>query len=239
MFVIPSNVTAISFDIWNTLLRGNKEFTGPRLRLIFDMLGYTGLSTASLVNAYKITGPLSDLKSETTGVDCGMDERLASMYQELGITDKVPSSEYLSTIQVAIGELRRQQEFMPTLIEPDLLITLETLCDRGYGIGLLSNTGMDNGMSMVPILRDLGIWPLVDTAVFSSDDGRAKPNLEIFWRIAEELHAEPHEVLHIGDNTTADYRAIEAGLQAVVYSPNGSTRLPHIKSMKELLNPVN
>jgi HAD superfamily hydrolase (TIGR01509 family) len=152
----------------------------------------------------------------------------------LDIDAPVPDAATISAIQVKVGALRCQPEYLPVLIEPDLLHTLQALSDQGFVLGLLSNTGMDNLQVMEPVLKTLGLWNLFTVFVFSSEDGRAKPNPDLFRHMANEFGLEPNRVLHIGDNTNADYRAIEAGMNAVVYAPKGS-ELPHITSMGELL----
>ena len=136
--------------------------------------------------------------------------------------------------QAKTGELRHQPTFMPSFIADDLPHTLAMLQDHGFVLGLLSNTGMDDRQVMEPILIQLGLWDMFQAHVFSSDDGRAKPNPGLFRLTAAMLRAAPHEVLHVGDNTNADYRAIQAGLHAVVYAPTGS-EYPHITSMRQLL----
>lgn len=232
---VPEAVTHLSFDIWNTLLRGNKEFTRPRLALIFELLGFPEWDAEQLRVAYLDTSDYFDDLSEETGLDYGMPDRLRRMYILLGIEQSVPGRDALAAIQRQVGRLRVDDRFMPPLTEPDLVETLTRLRDSGYRLGLLSNTGMDDRYVMQPVLEKLGIWQLCDAAIFSSEDGRAKPSPELFLHMAEKFDAKPGHVLHIGDNTNADYRAREAGLEAVVYAPKGSATHPFITSMRILL----
>jgi HAD superfamily hydrolase (TIGR01662 family) len=238
VYTVPTGVKAISFDIWKTLLNGNKAFTRPRLRLIFDMLGYTGLDVEQLRNAYRAADKFYNSESERLGRDFGMADRLSMMFEVLGIDAPVPDASAIEAIQAEVVKLRLQPEYMPTFTEPDLPQTLQELRKQGYSLGLLSNTGIDNRQVMEPVLRALGIWDLFDVAMFTSDDGRAKPNPELFRHTAKELNAEPTQVLHVGDNANADCRAAEAGLHAVLYSQKGEPEgnsYPFITSMKELL----
>lgn len=234
MYSIPAGVSALSFDIWATLLKGNKAFTVPRLQLIFELLGHSAIDGEVLRGAYLQADRFYNKESEITGLDYGMWERLQSMYVALGITTPVPDPDKVSAIQAEVGALRLQEQYMPSFIEPDLPATLAALRDCGYRLGLLSNTGMDNQQVMEPILAKLGIYDFFEVKIFSSADGRAKPNPDLFRRVAKEFDVQPKAVLHIGDNTNADYRATEAGLHAVLYAPNGS-ELVHITTMKELL----
>ena len=235
MYVIPDGVKVIDFDIWLTLLNGNSAFTVPRLQRMFAMLDHAGINDEILRNAYRAADGFYNKESERTGLDYGLRERLAHMFRTLDIDDRIPNNIGLATIQAQVATMRLREEYMPSFIEPDLPATLEALCDQGYRLGLLSNTGIDNEQVMEPVLRKLGIWHFFEVAMFSSVEGLAKPNPKLYDRLVNKFGVEHQEVLHVGDNTNADYRAIEAGLQAVVYAPNGVEDYPHIRSMKELL----
>lgn len=239
MFTIPAEVKALSFDIWGTLLYGNRNATLPRLRVVFSQLGHDNIEPVALRKAYLTAERHYNDLAEEEGLDHGMAARIDMMYRELGILDKVPGAERLATIQSEVSKLRQLPEYLPFLIEADLPGTLEALRAQGYTLGLLSNTGMDNGQVMRPIMDKLGILEYFKVQVFSADDGRAKPNPELFLDTVKKLGVEPSEVLHIGDNVNADYRgATEAGLHGVVYSSTGLHGIdkPHITTMKELLS---
>jgi HAD superfamily hydrolase (TIGR01549 family) len=234
MFTVPNEVTSISFDIWSTLLYVNKAGSRPRLRLIFDFLGFPETDIDLLWTAYLEADGFYNDEAERTGQDYGMAERLGSMFKILGIASQPPQAQTIRKIQALVATQKLRPEYLPTLIEPDLPATLEALRNQGYTLGLLSNTGMNNSQVMEPILKALGIWHFFDVAVFSSDDGRAKPNPDLFRYMARRLGTVPRQTLHVGDNIIADYRATEAGLHAVLFAPRGS-HLPHIRSTKDLL----
>ncbi|MFZ1301980.1 MAG: HAD family hydrolase [Candidatus Microsaccharimonas sp.] len=234
-FTVPAEVTCLSFDIWKTLLNGNAEFTRPRMALLFELLGHEGLDVELLRRAYLDGSKTLDKVMEDTGIDQGMRPRIQAMYDYLGIEGVIPDDEQLKVIQRQVGQLRLDARYMPTLIESDLIDTLQQLKAAGYRLGLLSNTGFDDRSVMEPVLTKLGLWELFDVALFSSEDGRAKPNPELFLHMVDSFDVLPEQVLHIGDNVNADYRAWEAGLEVVVYAPEGNDQYPSITSMKGLL----
>lgn len=234
MFTIPRDVTAISIDIWNTLLRGNPAFTRPRLGLIFDLLGHEDYDIEKVVEAYRHADRTLDRESERTGLDYDMPDRLVIMYRLLKIDRALPGDAAIKNIQAQTGKLRLEPRYMPSLVEPTSPATLEKLRSRGIFLGLLSNTGMDNGSTMVPVLQALGIWEHFHAAIFSSDVGLAKPNGSLFRTMAAKLRSETEHTMHIGDNEVADFQAHLAGLHAYVYAPDGSN-FPHIRSLEELL----
>lgn len=235
VFTVPAGVTCLSFDIWRTLLVGNPEFTRPRLTLLFELLGWPGRDVEALREAYLASDRHFDDLSEETGLDYPLGPRVQHMLDRLGIDDSAPAPQVISAIQTQLGALRLVDAYMPTLTEPDLVDTLTRLRDGGYRLGLLSNTGLDNEQVMRPVLEKLGIWQLCDVHLFSSEEGIAKPNPALFHRMAGRFGVRPGEVLHIGDNANADYRAVEAGLASVLYAPQGDTTLTSIRSLRELL----
>lgn len=234
MYTIPSNIKVISYDIWNTLIRGNKAFAPARMTCLIEELNLE-VDPAELLAAYRTADKQLDLASDTTGNDFGLADRVEIMSDlldlGLGRLDHVT----VARLQHKLGELRRCPEYMPSLIEPDLVRTLEAQAHAGYRLALVSNTGMDNGTAMRPTLDSLGILGQVTQALFSSDEGVAKPNPLIYQRLCDLMQVEPHEILHIGDNVRADYKgARAAGCQALVFAPGGS-ELPHITTMKDLI----
>lgn len=236
MPAIPIGVSAFNFDMWGTLISGNHEFAVARLRLISRLLGLGSFTDEQLWNVYLQADLYFNARSENEGIHYGLPHRLVSMYESLGIRTSVPGDSALDSIQSEVGRLRLEARYMPTFIEPDAPETLQALIDQGYALGLLSNTGMDSQLGLEPVLRKLGIWRLFKSVIFSSEDSRAKPNSMLFHDACYALNEEPEAVLHVGDRESADYPAKHAGLHAFLFDPTGRSALPHIRSLKELLD---
>lgn len=239
MYTMPPDVRAISFDIWKTLLNANSSYSWPRLELVFGYVGILGYGQEAITAAYKRAEKHFNQISERTRRDTGMSERLEFMFRELGITDTaVPDKQTIIELQRQSGILRLRPAYLPALTEPDLLTTLRALKSGGYKLGTLSNTGMGDCHAVKPILKHYGLDELLDVMLFSCEDGRAKPSQGLFQRMAAEFGEAPVDVLHVGDNAHADYQATDAGLQAVLYAPQGTPEgwVGHfITSMKQLL----
>lgn len=83
---------------------------------------------------------------------------------------------------------------------------------RGLRVAVVSN--FDS--RLLPILRELGFEDLLDTVVYSTGCGAAKPDPRIFLHALELLAATPQTALHVGDSLDADYHgASAAGMTAV------------------------
>jgi putative hydrolase of the HAD superfamily len=95
---------------------------------------------------------------------------------------------------------------------PEVHGVLESVRRRGLRVGVVSN--FDSRLP--PILRELGLAPLMDTIVYSTGCGAAKPSPRIFHHALEQLGATPESTLHVGDSLSADFNgAGAAGLKAV------------------------
>jgi len=116
---------------------------------------------------------------------------------------------------------------------------LESVRRRGLRIAVVSN--FDSRLP--PILRKLGLAPLVDTIIYSTGCGAAKPSPRIFHYTLEQLGVTPKSTLHVGDSLSADFDgAGAAGLKAVHLNradgiPEGVFPvIRHLGELEELLD---
>jgi len=116
-------------------------------------------------------------------------------------------------------------------VYPESRQVLKSARARGLGIAVISN--FDSRLT--PILRELGIEELVDSVVYSTGCGAAKPDKRIFNHAMETLGSTPETTLHVGDNLHADYHgATAAGMTAVYLNRRGSTVEDAIASVRHL-----
>ncbi|HEY7779731.1 MAG TPA: HAD-IA family hydrolase [Ktedonobacterales bacterium] len=83
---------------------------------------------------------------------------------------------------------------------PDALPVLGTLRGRGYTMGVVS----DWGMSLVPIIAELGLTRYFDFAVVSAAVQHAKPHPTLFETALRRADAIPDYAVHIGDSYVLD-----------------------------------
>ena len=86
---------------------------------------------------------------------------------------------------------------------------LESLRDRGLKLGLVSNA-FDPPALLHRDLERLGVAQRLDTAVFSSEVGRRKPERPIFDRALETLGAAAGRTLFVGDTLATDIAGADA-----------------------------
>ena len=89
----------------------------------------------------------------------------------------------------------------------DAHTTLAFLSQR-YPVVAVSNGNAD--------VHRVGIGHYFKASISAKDFGVPKPDVRIFCAAAQAAQVQPHEVLHIGDDATADAQgALAAGMQAV------------------------
>lgn len=124
---------------------------------------------------------------------------------------------------------------------PQAAEVLRTLRARGKGVYLLSNA---QATFTVPELNKLGLIPLFDGIVLSSDVGVKKPDQAIFQQLLIQYGLRPETCLMIGNDGTADIQGAAAvGMESryihTDISPDRLASLPkscrEIRSLRELL----
>lgn len=204
-------IRVVSFDVWGTLLRGNPRFKARREALAAEAFGTDVAVTA---RAMAVADDEMDTETLRTGGQFGGAERL---HRTAGILGVPPLTETaLAAVEARITEALRRDP--PALTEADVPATLARIRAAGLDLAVTSNTGFLTGTGMRPTLEALGLR--VDHHVFSDEVGHAKPAGAVFARLTSLTGCRPAEILHVGDNYTADVRGARgAGLRALWYRP--------------------
>ncbi len=100
-------------------------------------------------------------------------------------------------------------------VEPEVLAVLERLRAEGFRLGLVSNVSLRPDLMRQDLDR-LGIGPLLDGSVFSSEIGVRKPDPRIFQEALQRLGAEPAGTAFVGDRLYDDVGGAQtAGMRAI------------------------
>lgn len=155
-------------------------------------------------------------------------------------------NEFLSTLQVQLTnkecieaidhfytEYRQQLHTEDSLRE-----TLIELRNRGYRLGVISNTCYFDDV-MKHCFARANIFELFETYTFSYGIGICKPRVEIFQTALTKMHVDPSDCLMVGDNYKVDLEsALELGMNAILYDRMNSQNdkeIMVITSIRELL----
>jgi len=108
-------------------------------------------------------------------------------------------------------------------VYPDARSTLHELRNRGYAIGLLSNTWWAAAWHNADLAAH-GLEDLLDVAVYTSDLQRSKPHATAFLRVSDALGVDPAGCVMVGDRPIDDISgALGVGMRAV-HKTNGRPR---------------
>jgi putative hydrolase of the HAD superfamily len=93
--------------------------------------------------------------------------------------------------------------------------TLAALRDRGYRVGLISNTIWPAEIHLED-LAEIGVLPYLEHLIFSGEAGVWKPQRQVFERALEALDAAPGQAVFVGDSPREDIRGAQGvGMRAV------------------------
>jgi putative hydrolase of the HAD superfamily len=210
------NYSHLSFDLWLTLIRSNPEFKKKRNLLFKDFfeINYSIERVNEVVRYYDV---LCNSINEKTGLNLNTYEIYYLILNALEVDLNVNGRERL-------GEFYNETEvlflnYKPELIFPDIKLQFEEMVTEGKSINILSNTGFINGKTLRKILSFYELEGFISFQIYSDEVGYSKPNNEIFQLVFDQVNktkeTQKKEILHIGDNSIADYNgAVNFGFDA-------------------------
>ncbi len=100
-------------------------------------------------------------------------------------------------------------------VDPEAASVLTLLRERGYRLGLLSNTWWAADWHNADLATH-GLASLLDAIVYTSDLPHSKPHRSVFQEVARRLDVRPDECVMIGDRMVDDVSgALEVGMRAI------------------------
>lgn len=97
-------------------------------------------------------------------------------------------------------------------LHPEIISMLSSLKEKGILIGLISNCFPEEEA----VIRKSELFPYFDAAMFSSEQGVVKPDVEIYKRCMKALSVNAEECLYIGDGGSDELEAArDIGMKAV------------------------
>ena len=99
-------------------------------------------------------------------------------------------------------------------VEQDAALTLKTLGDKGYRLGLISNAGDDADVQT--LVDNANLRDYFDLIITSAAEGIRKPSVHIFHKMLNYWGIEPSQAAMVGDTLSADILgARKAGLYSI------------------------
>jgi len=212
-------ITAITFDLWQTLLLDNRDLGRARAQVRLE----------GAQQALEQFGEPYDLEHirEAYRTCYRRCQQIRSQNRDVSFQDQVE----IFIDNISPGLVRRlPQETLreilrayadsffvhPPVPHEAALTVLSSVRDMGLKIGLISNTGMTPGVAFRKFLEQHGMLKYFDVLTFSDEVQLAKPAEEIFLMTLRELAAAPGESIHIGDHVVNDVvGAKQSGMKTI------------------------
>ena len=209
-------IRVITFDFYNTLVK----FWPPLEEIQQVACWKMGLSVSrdEIRRGYAKADILFNRANEDEPLSQRSPERRTEFFAEYeqvilqtaGVPVSVGLARQIWALAIAVPK-----EFTPF---QDTMPALESLRERGYRLGVITNLRADLG----PLIRRAGLEGILDFSVTSVQAGIEKPHPPIFQEALRRAGVAPEDVLHIGDQVRSDVAgARDMGMQAALLDRGG------------------
>ncbi len=225
-----ARITAVTFDLWQTLLMDTQEQGRARMQVRLDgavaALAKAGreIDPEQVREAYRACYRTCHAIREEEK-DVSFDQQVAFFIEHIeeGLLESLPQ-ESVAEITTAYCD---SFYVYPPRVHEDAAAVLSQVKADGYRVGLISNTGMTPGYAFRSFLAEKGLGSYFDIMAFSDEMLLAKPSVPMFQRTLHELGAEAEETVHVGDHLRNDVLgAKDAGLLTIWIETHDDRREP-------------
>jgi len=216
-----NNVSAIGFDLFNTLIFADPETLPEAMGLLIGTLRSNGLhfDEPSFKKAYRSSALQCIEKTRQDGKETHnrfwISEALGLMGQDVAPEDP----RIAATVDAYFSAFYDHCHLIPGTEE------MLTKLKRTYRMGLLSN--FTHGPAGWEIIDRLGLRPFFEVVLISGDLGYRKPHPMVFERLVDGLGVSTDRIAFVGDDPEPDILgAARAGLKPVLTTYVRDQKLP-------------
>ncbi|MEM2924802.1 MAG: HAD family hydrolase [Methanocellales archaeon] len=228
---------AVTFDLWHTLVNDSRELSeywmNMRIEGMLEILLASGyeVERRELLEVYQRSGAIFDELRKRSDKEIDVAEQIEIMLSLL----RIESDRGLITkLDKPYTEVVLKK---PPIVIAGAEECLQVLKDRGYKLGLISNTGRTPGKVLRQMLREIGLIPYFQHLTFSNEIGLRKPHPAPFIHTLNVLSVQSSEAVHIGDHLKSDiFGAKNAGMKAILYKPLSKLEEVNVKPDGEVEN---
>lgn len=239
-------IAAVTFDLWDTLIQerpgGSDKVARLRINGMASILSARGVvhTAQELESAYAETGEFLKM-TWSKNKDVPMGDQVLFLLSS--VDDKLAS-------KLAIKELADLERIYaesildnpPTLL-PGAESALRSVKEKGYRVGLISNTGRTPGSVLRSMMSRMGVLGYFDATTFSNETLVRKPAEGMFRVTLDKLKVVPKAAVHIGDDADCDIAgAKKIGMHAIHVVAVGKSPSKvadgHVKSLDQVIDRI-
>jgi putative hydrolase of the HAD superfamily len=214
---------SVSFDLWETLLTDTPELSRRQERLRLERMERVLAERGFAQTADRIEQAYRSLWHRCLELYWSRDEDIACRVQIEHFLEalELDPTTFDEASLAALEDVYANAaiDVLPAVV-PGAHDVLAQLRDRGFRIGLISNTGRTPGYALREILDRLGLATSIDVMVFSNEHGACKPQPSIFATLRDGLDVDYDEMMFVGDNLYVDvHGAQRLGITGVHFDP--------------------
>ncbi len=222
----------ISFDLWDTLIKKDPEFSLKRIQLLKQ---YTDHTEEYIKDTFYVVKKDFDGIVEKYGLQFDNTVVYGAIFDRLNIRNLDIDLKY--ELINSINELFLK--YHPTIYSDDTISVLEEL-HKTHELILISNTLLINGDILYEVIKKLNLAKYFSKIIFSCDVQCSKPHVNIFKIAYGHLNVnDKKDIIHVGDNIRTDlYGSTTYGAEG--YIINNSKTSIHFKNktITDFLNHV-
>ncbi len=214
-------VKTVLFDLGHTLINYHDDWRGPEARAVSSVARMIASQAGNGTSEADVSGHL--LGSLEKGRQIKLDQMI-----EIPLEDVLADCFHRFSCEGQEELMKKGLDaFYGVLLEnrreiPRTREMLQTLKDKGYRIGLVSDVAWGLPSSYPQIdMRHYRIHEFFDDMVFSTDVGLRKPSPKIFKIALANVGSTAKESFYVGNNLQADIKgALGVGMKAVLKESN-------------------
>jgi HAD superfamily hydrolase (TIGR01549 family) len=205
-------LTAVTFDLWNTLYSSDGEAMSKvrprRMQALQEILVSSGVSPSDddLQEAYR-SGFEAYMAAWTDGRHFGAREQVLHFLEHFGVdmAEVGPGAIAQTALKIEDASLVADLPLLPGVRE-----TIPALAAAGYRLGIISDTSLTPGRILRHFLEKDGLLDYFSAVTFSDETGFPKPDPRMFTLTLAGLGAEPDQAAHVGDTPRTDIAGAKA-----------------------------
>lgn len=206
-----NHITAIGFDLFNTLIIAEPHILGEAMRRLINSLRQSGLAldNEQFKKSYKEAALGFIEKAQKDGRETHNRFWISAALQSQGYDIFPDDARIAKAVDTYFSAFFLHCHLIPGTKE--MLSILRNI----YRLGLLTN--FTHGPAAREIIDTLGLNPFFDVVLISGELGFRKPHPLVFRQLIEHLGVEKDQILYVGDDPEPDILgAQKAGLQPVL-----------------------